>query len=160
MKNFENYRRLHDLQCKMSNQLIDTCQNNNFLQEFKEFDITKKKLVMDGELVWKYKKPGGGAQRSHTMHGVLLDDLFVLLLKQEDRLVLKCHETYVEDASYTYYPILKLPQVLTKEVGRNKCEMFVINRDPPQVYQLEARSKEARNRWVGRWVVKRWVSEW
>ena len=36
------------------------------------------------------------------------------------RLVLKCHETFVEDASYTCYPILKLPQVLTKDVGRSK----------------------------------------
>lgn len=54
------------------------------------------------------------------MHVLLLDDLLVLLQRQEERLVLRCHSrtiTPTPDGKQMLSPIIKLSSAMTREVA-------------------------------------------
>lgn len=62
------------------------------------------------------------------MHVVLLDKYLVFLQKQDDRLVLKCHDTAIvvggqgtdTRCKFTHRPILDIDKVLTRNVATSK----------------------------------------
>lgn len=54
------------------------------------------------------------------LHVLLLDDLLVLLQKQDERLLLKCHSKTAAgsaDSKQTFSPVLKLNAVLVRSVA-------------------------------------------
>lgn len=59
------------------------------------------------------------------LHVLLLEDLLVLLQRQDERLLLKCHsKTAVgsSDSKQTFSPVLKLNAVLIRSVATGTCE--------------------------------------
>ncbi|KAL7981023.1 hypothetical protein Chor_005257 [Crotalus horridus] len=78
-------------------------------------DITKRNLVYEGPLTWRVTK-----DKSVDVHVLLLDEILVLLQKQEERLVLKCHSrtiTPTPDGKQMLSPIIKLNSAMTREVA-------------------------------------------
>ena len=72
-------------------------------------------MVYDGPLTWRI-----GRSKQIELHVVLLEDMLVLLQRQDDKYVLKCSTTVVsgrEDSKYTHSPVLKLSNVLARNVA-------------------------------------------
>ncbi|KAK2489079.1 hypothetical protein MC885_018961 [Smutsia gigantea] len=85
---------------------------------------------------------------------LLLEDLLVLLQKQDEKLLLKCHsKTAVgsSDSKQTFSPVLKLNAVLVRSVATDKRAFFIIctsELGPPQIYELVALTSSDKNTWM------------
>ncbi|KAK2084467.1 Rho guanine nucleotide exchange factor 11 [Saguinus oedipus] len=85
------------------------------------------------------------------LHVLLLEDLLVLLQKQDEKLLLKCHsKTAVgsSDSKQTFSPVLKLNAVLIRSVATDKRAFFIIctsKLGPPQIYELVALTSSDKN---------------
>ncbi|KAH0631672.1 hypothetical protein JD844_006122 [Phrynosoma platyrhinos] len=117
------------------------------LSEFRNTDITKKNLVCEGPLTWRLTK-----DKSIDVHVLLLDDILVLLQKQEDRLVLKCHSrtiTPTPDGKQMLSPIIKLNSAMIREVATDIKAFYVIFswENGAQIYELVAQTVSERKNW-------------
>lgn len=69
--------------------------------------------MYDGTLTWRLNR-----ERLINLHVVLLEGILLLLQKQDEKLVLRCHSTLVvagkEDTKFTHSPVIKLSNVLIK----------------------------------------------
>ncbi|XP_070202446.1 rho guanine nucleotide exchange factor 11-like isoform X4 [Littorina saxatilis] len=140
----ENYHKLKEWQKKLDKRAIDTSSDPTL----KELDLTRHKLVHDGFLVWRLR-----SHRLIELQVLLLEDILVLLQRVDDRLVLKCQSTNQQsignDYKYTHSPVLKLQNLLARNVATDKKAFFVINTSDtgPQIYELVAPTQDARKMW-------------
>jgi len=82
-----------------------------------KLDLTEHQMLYEGPLTWRISRT-----KQIDLHGVLLENILVLLQKQDDRLVLRCQSMTVvagkEDTKYTHSPIIKLSnKLLTRSVA-------------------------------------------
>ncbi|PVD27167.1 hypothetical protein C0Q70_12321 [Pomacea canaliculata] len=143
----ENYHKLRDMQKRLDCRAIDSSTDPN-LTGFKALDLTKHKLVYDGPLVWRLR-----SHRQIELQVLLLEDILVLLQRVDDKLVLKCQSTNTQTSGteykYTHSPVLKLQNLLARNVATDKRAFFVINTSDtgPQIYEFAAPSADARKMW-------------
>ncbi|XP_076438420.1 rho guanine nucleotide exchange factor 11-like isoform X2 [Babylonia areolata] len=143
----ENFHKLKEMQKKLDKRAIDASADPS-LYEIKKLDLTQHKLVYDGPLVWRLR-----SHRQIDLQVVLLDDILVLLQRADDKLVLKCQSTNLQaignDYKYTHSPVLKLQNLLARNVATDKKAFFVINTSDtgPQIYELVAQTQDARKTW-------------
>ncbi|XP_061432947.1 rho guanine nucleotide exchange factor 1-like [Lethenteron reissneri] len=140
-------RRLQDYQRRMDVSPFLEKTQYPYIAEFKNLDLTKRKMLHEGPLTWRLNK-----EKTIDLHVLLLDDLLVLLQRQEEKLVLRCHSQQLGGASDTkqiYSPIVKLGTVLLREVARDKHAFFMISTSQlgPQIYELVAVSVSERRAW-------------
>ncbi|PIO31781.1 hypothetical protein AB205_0206200, partial [Aquarana catesbeiana] len=86
------------------------------------------------------------------VHVLLLDDIMMLLQKQDERLVLKCQSrtlTPTPDGKLMLSPIIKLNTAMAREVATDNKAFFVIFKweDRPQIYELVAPTTSEKNMW-------------
>ncbi|XP_061164876.1 rho guanine nucleotide exchange factor 11-like isoform X10 [Saccostrea echinata] len=139
VKDCENSYKLKMLQRKIDKKQLDHA-------EFKELDLSKHKLMLDGALTWNINQ-----RKSVDCHVVLLEDLLVLFQKQDDKLVLKQQSTQLvagkEDSRYQFSPLLRLENVLhTNSKATDKKAFFVVSKT--QIYELSATSTEEQKKWI------------
>lgn len=63
------------------------------------------------------------------LYTLLLEDILVLLQKQDERLILKCHSKNLAgtaDTKHIFSPIIKLNTVLVRSVATGKFTLFEI----------------------------------
>ncbi|XP_020614021.1 rho guanine nucleotide exchange factor 11-like isoform X1 [Orbicella faveolata] len=137
VKDCEDRQRLADFQRKIDRRPLENT-NNKMMEEFKNLDLTTKKLVYDGPLTWRISRT-----KSIDLHVLLLEDLLILLQRQDDKLVLKCLSTTFsagyQDVKTTHSPIIKLSSVLTRNVATDKRAFFLVSTSSsvgPQIYEL------------------------
>ncbi|NXY12294.1 ARHG1 factor, partial [Pteruthius melanotis] len=78
-------------------------------------DITKRTLVHEGPLTWRVTR-----DKAVEVQVLLLDDLLVLLQRQEERLVLRCHSRALApapDGKQMLSPVIRLRSAMTREVA-------------------------------------------
>ncbi|XP_075909738.1 rho guanine nucleotide exchange factor 11-like [Petromyzon marinus] len=143
----ENAQRLQDYQRRMDVSPFLEKTQYPYIAEFKNLDLTKRKMLHEGPLTWRLNK-----EKTLDLHVLLLEDLVVLLQRQEEKLVLRCHSQQLGGASDTrqiYSPIVKLGTVLLREVARDKHAFFMISTSQlgPQIYELVAVSVSERRAW-------------
>uniref|UniRef100_A0A8B9MK19 Rho guanine nucleotide exchange factor 1 n=1 Tax=Accipiter nisus TaxID=211598 RepID=A0A8B9MK19_9AVES len=107
-------------------------------------DITKRNLVHEGPLTWRVTR-----DKAVDVHVLLLDDLLVLLQRQEERLVLRCHSrtiTPTPDGKQMLSPIIKLSSAMTREVATDHKAFYVIIswENGAQIYELVAQTVSER----------------
>ncbi|XP_032229131.1 rho guanine nucleotide exchange factor 12 isoform X5 [Nematostella vectensis] len=146
VKECENQQRLEEFQKKVDRKPMDSATNKQ-MEEFKTLDFSKKKLIYDGPLTWRISRT-----KSIDLHVLLLEDLLVILQKQDDRLVLKCHSTNMTTGyqeKTTHSPIIKLNNVLTRNVATDKRAFFLVGTSSvgPQIYELVAATITERKNW-------------
>ncbi|XP_061453886.1 rho guanine nucleotide exchange factor 1 isoform X2 [Rhineura floridana] len=146
VRNMENLLKLKDYQRRLD--LSNLKQSTDpLLSEFRNTDITKRNLVYEGPLTWRVTK-----DKSVDVHVLLLDDILVLLQKQEERLVLKCHSrtiTPTPDGKQMLSPIIKLNSAMTREVATDIKAFYVIFswENGAQIYELVAQTVSERKNW-------------
>uniref|UniRef100_A0A3Q3WTU1 Uncharacterized protein n=1 Tax=Mola mola TaxID=94237 RepID=A0A3Q3WTU1_MOLML len=135
VKESEDKQRLEDYQRRLD--LSSLKQTDNpMIVELKNLDLTKRTMVHEGPLSWKVNKD------KTILYTLLLEDILVLLQKQDERLILKCHSKNLAgtaDTKHIFSPIIKLNTVLVRSVATNKS-FFVLSmsENGAQIYELMA----------------------
>ncbi|XP_071958572.1 uncharacterized protein [Antedon mediterranea] len=147
VKECENQQKLVEISGRMDTSPLDR-SNNPIVQEYKNIDLTNRKLLHYGDLTWKI-----GKTKKLDLHVLLLDDILVLLQKQDERYVLKCHSMTVQrgdDVRNTHSPIVKLATLLCRNVATNKKAFFLVSTQitGPQIYELVAGTAIKRQAWM------------
>uniref|UniRef100_A0A4W5NTZ7 Rho guanine nucleotide exchange factor 12 n=1 Tax=Hucho hucho TaxID=62062 RepID=A0A4W5NTZ7_9TELE len=139
VKESENKQRLEDYQRRLDLSSLKQTENP-MISELKNLDLTKKKMVHEGPLSWKVNK-----DKTIELYTLLLEDILVLLQKQDERLVLKCHSKNLSgtaDTKHIFSPIIKLNAVLVRSVATDNKSFFVLSMSDngAQIYELMAQT--------------------
>ncbi|KAJ8397216.1 hypothetical protein AAFF_G00440500 [Aldrovandia affinis] len=138
VKESENKQRLEDYQRRLDLSSLKQSEHP-MISEFKNLDLTKKKMIHEGPLSWK-------------LYTLLLEDILVLLQKQDDRLILKCHSKNLAgtaDTRHIFSPIIKLNTVLVRSVATDNKSFFVLSMSDngAQIYELMAQTVSEQRVW-------------
>ncbi|XP_068778153.1 rho guanine nucleotide exchange factor 11 isoform X2 [Struthio camelus] len=147
VKRAENRHRLEGYQKRLDATSLERT-NNPLAAEFKSLDLTSRRMIHEGPLTWRISK-----DKTVDLHVLLLEDLLVLLQKQDEKLVLKCHSKTAlgsSDNKQTFSPVLKLNSVLIRSVATDKRALFIICTSElgPQIYELVALTSSEKNTWM------------
>ncbi|XP_024834880.1 rho guanine nucleotide exchange factor 1 isoform X2 [Bos taurus] len=146
VRDMEDLLRLKDYQRRLD--LTHLRQSNDpMLSEFKNLDITKKRLIYEGPLTWRVTK-----DKAVEVHVLLLDDLLLLLQRQDERFLLKSHSrtlTPTPDGKTMLRPVLRLTSAMTREVATDHKAFYVIFTwdQEAQIYELVAQTVSERRIW-------------
>ncbi|KAM3601444.1 uncharacterized protein V6R79_013030 [Siganus canaliculatus] len=146
VKEAQNKQRLEEYQRRLDISSLKQSENPMIL-ELKNLDLTKRKMVHEGPLSWKVNK-----EKRIELYALLLEDILVLLQKQDERLVLKFHgknPASAADAKHIFSPVIKLNTVLVRPVATNNKSFFVLSmsENGAQIYELTAQSVSSRRTW-------------
>ncbi|XP_031822665.1 rho guanine nucleotide exchange factor 11 isoform X4 [Sarcophilus harrisii] len=148
VKQTENRHRLESYQKRLDTTSLERA-SNPLAAEFKSLDLTTRRMIHEGPLTWRISK-----DKTVDLHVLLLEDLLVLLQKQDEKLLLKCHSKTSlgsSDNKQTFSPVLKLNAVLIRSVATDKRAFFIIctsELGPPQIYELVALTSLDKNMWM------------
>ncbi|XP_035168823.1 rho guanine nucleotide exchange factor 11-like, partial [Oxyura jamaicensis] len=142
---------------KYVNEAVKQAENRHRLEGYqKRLDATSLERTSN-PLAAEFKElsppaPAVGC-RTADLHVLLLEDLLVLLQKQDEKLVLKCHSKTAlgsSDNKQTFSPVLKLNSVLIRSVATDKRALFIICTSElgPQIYELVALTSSEKNTWM------------
>ncbi|KAG8147048.1 hypothetical protein E2320_014109 [Naja naja] len=143
VKQAENQQRLESYQKRLDASSLERT-SNPIAAEFKNLDLRGRRMIHEGPLTWRISK-------DKTV--LLLGDLLVLLQRQDERLVLKCHGRAglgSSDPKQSFSPVLRLGSVLIRSVATDKRALFIICTSElgPQIYELVASTSLEKNTWM------------
>ncbi|XP_072230738.1 rho guanine nucleotide exchange factor 12-like isoform X2 [Leuresthes tenuis] len=146
VKEAENKQRLEEYQRRLDFSSLKPSENPVIL-ELRNLDLTKRKMVHEGTLSWKVNK-----DKTIELYTILLEDIMVLLQKQDERLVLKFHGknlVSVADTKHIFSPIIKLNTVLVRPVATDNKSFFVLSMSDngAQIYELMAQTVSDQRTW-------------
>ncbi|KAJ7990471.1 hypothetical protein DPEC_G00300660 [Dallia pectoralis] len=146
VKESENKQRLEDYQRRLDLSSLKQSENP-VISELKNLDLTKKKMVHEGPLSWKVNK-----DKTIELYTLLLEDILVLLQKQDERLILKFHSKNLSgtaDTRHIFSPIIKLNTVLVRSVATDNKSFFVLSmsENGAQIYELMAQTVSEQRMW-------------
>ncbi|XP_043391202.1 rho guanine nucleotide exchange factor 11 isoform X8 [Chelonia mydas] len=147
VKRAENRHRLEAYQKRLDATSLERT-SNPLAAEFKNLDLTSRRMIHEGALSWRI-----GKEKTLDLHVLLLEDLLVLLQKQDEKLVLKFHSKTAlgsSDTKQTFSPVLKLNSMLIRSVATDKRALFIICTSElgPQIYELVALTPSEKNTWM------------
>ncbi|NXJ90000.1 ARHGC factor, partial [Corythaixoides concolor] len=146
VKESENKQHLEDYQRRLDLSYLKQSEDP-MMDEFRNLDLTKRKMLHEGPLTWKVNR-----DKTLDLYTLLLEDILVLLQKQDDKLVLKCHSKILAstaDSKHTFSPIIKLNTVLVRQVATDNKAFFVISmsENGAHIYELVAQTVSEKNVW-------------
>ncbi|XP_035392474.1 rho guanine nucleotide exchange factor 11 isoform X2 [Electrophorus electricus] len=118
--------------------------------QFKNLDLTTKKMIHEGPLTWKVSK-----DKAIDIHALLLSDLLVLLQRgPDDRLILRCPARSLggvgggnTDLKTPFCPVVRLDSSLVRSVATDNKALYVISTSERQIYELVAGTSSEKNIW-------------
>ncbi|XP_030635665.1 rho guanine nucleotide exchange factor 11 isoform X2 [Chanos chanos] len=145
----EHRHHLSQYQRRLDLSALDRHSNPQFAQ-FKNLDLTTKRMIHEGPLTWKVSK-----DKTIDVHALLLSDLLVLPQKgPDDRLVLRCPSRWLggagggsTDMKTSLCPVLQLDSLLVRSVATDNKALYVISTSERQIYELVAGSASEKNTW-------------
>lgn len=146
VKVMENLLTLKDYQRRLDTSGLKP--SNELYTEYKNIDLTQKKMLYEGPLTWRVTK-----EKAIEVQCVLLGDLLVLLQKQDDKMVVKCQSKSniaIQEGKQMLSPIIKLDSVFLREVATDRKAFYVIFTwdSGAQIYELVAQSLGERKTWT------------
>uniref|UniRef100_A0A8C3MTE4 Uncharacterized protein n=1 Tax=Geospiza parvula TaxID=87175 RepID=A0A8C3MTE4_GEOPR len=111
----ENRQRLQEHQRRLDTSALERT-SNPLAAEFRNLDLTSHRMIHEGPLAWRV-----GKDKSVDLHVLLLEELLVLLQRQDERWLLKCHSKgglgAAPDTKQSFSPVLKLSSLLVRSVA-------------------------------------------
>ncbi|XP_039568980.1 rho guanine nucleotide exchange factor 11 [Passer montanus] len=144
----ENRQRLREHQRRLDTSALERT-SNPLAAEFRNLDLTTHRMIHEGPLTWRV-----GKDKSVDLHVLLLEELLVLLQRQDERWLLKCHSKGglggAPDTKQSFSPVLKLSSLLVRSVATDKRALFIICTSElgPQIYELVALTSSEKNTWM------------
>ncbi|XP_066031010.1 rho guanine nucleotide exchange factor 11-like [Chamaea fasciata] len=118
----ENRQRLHEHQKRLDTTALERT-SNPLAAQFRNLDLTSHRMIHEGPLAWRV-----GKDKSVELHVLLLDELLVLLQRQDERLLLKCHgkgaPAGAADGRQSFSPVLRLSSLLVRSVATGEREKW------------------------------------
>ncbi|XP_036066826.1 rho guanine nucleotide exchange factor 11 [Oryzias melastigma] len=119
--------------------------------QFKNLDLTTKRMIHEGSLTWKM-----GKDKQMEVLALLLADVLVLLQKgPDDRLQLRYPTRWLGggggvsgDSKTSFSPLLKLDSLLVRPVATDAKALYAISTTETQIYELVATSASEINNWI------------
>ncbi|KAM9441062.1 rho guanine nucleotide exchange factor 12 isoform 2-T2 [Clarias gariepinus] len=146
VKEAENKQRLEDYQRRLD---LSSLKQSEYpmIAEFKNLNLTKRKMVHEGPLSWKVNR-----DKTIELYTLLLEDILVLLQRQDEKLILKCHSKNLAGTAETkhiFSPIIKLSTVLVRSVATDNKSFFVVSMSDygAQIYELMAQTVSEQKTW-------------
>ncbi|XP_017108206.2 uncharacterized protein RhoGEF2 isoform X2 [Drosophila bipectinata] len=134
VKTAEDAHKLQNIQRKLDRSSYDK-------EEFKKLDLTQHRLIHDGTLTIK-KNPGV------QLHGLLFDNMIVLLTKQDDKYFLKNLHTPLSVNNKPVSPIMSIDaETLVRQEAADKNSFFLIKTKSSQMLELRAPSSSECKTW-------------
>jgi len=153
VKEAEDHQRLTEIQRTIDRSAFDKFDHPT-VQEFKNLDITKRKLIYEGPLQWRRTEPNRSMPNRSVpkpvdLHVVLLDDTIFFLHRQDDKYLLKFINTINQAGNSVLSPIVKLSTVLVRHNAAEKDSLYLVNtsENGAQMYNLVAPSSAERKLW-------------
>ncbi|XP_018052541.1 PREDICTED: rho guanine nucleotide exchange factor 11 isoform X3 [Atta colombica] len=153
VKEAEDHQRLTEIQRTIDRSAFDKFDHPT-VQEFKNLDITKRKLIYEGPLQWRRTEPNRSIPNRSVpkpvdLHVVLLDDTIFFLHRQDDKYLLKFINTTNQAGNSVLSPIVKLSTVLVRHNAAEKDSLYLVNtsENGAQMYNLVAPSSAERKLW-------------
>lgn len=139
----EDYPRLAEIQRTIQRLANEKCDHPT-IKEFRNIDITKRKLVYEGPLQWRVEKRA----KLVDLHVVLLDDTIFLMQRQDEKYVLKLINTNLINSILS--PIIKVSTVLVRTNAVDPNSLFLVNTSEKaaQIYELVANSPAEKELWI------------
>ncbi|XP_020285964.1 rho guanine nucleotide exchange factor 11 isoform X2 [Pseudomyrmex gracilis] len=144
VKEAEDYQRLVEIQRMVDRSSFDKFDHPS-VQEFKNLDITKRKLIYEGPLQWRRAEPNRSMPNRSMpkpvdLHVVLLDDIIFLLHRQDEKYMLKFMNQANQSGNSVLSPILRLTNVLVRINAAEKDSLYLVNtaEHGAQMYNLIA----------------------
>ncbi|XP_075460244.1 rho guanine nucleotide exchange factor 12 isoform X2 [Ascaphus truei] len=146
VKEAENKQRLEDYQRRLDLSCLKPGEYP-MMDELRSLDLTKRKMFHEGPLVWKVNR-----DKTIDLYTLLLEDILVLLQRQDDKLVLRCVSKILAstgDSKHVFSPVIKLNTVLVRQVATDNKALFVISmsENGAQIYELIANTVSEKNVW-------------
>ncbi|XP_066579186.1 rho guanine nucleotide exchange factor 11 isoform X2 [Amia ocellicauda] len=145
VKETENRHRLCQYQRKLDLTALER-MTNPVAAQFKNLDLTTKRMIHEGPLVWRVSK-----DKAIEIQALLLEDLLVLLQRVDDRLVLRCPTRNLgggnNDVKMSFSPIVSLDSLLVRLVATDNKALYVISTSERQIYELVAGTSSEKNTW-------------
>uniref|UniRef100_A0A3Q1BBC2 Rho guanine nucleotide exchange factor (GEF) 11 n=1 Tax=Amphiprion ocellaris TaxID=80972 RepID=A0A3Q1BBC2_AMPOC len=118
--------------------------------QFKNLDLTKKRMIHEGPLTWKISK-----DKQIEIQALLLSDWLMLLQKgPDDRLQLRFPSRWMGgggggggDSKLSFCPMVKLDSLLVRPVATDNKALYIISTTERQIYELVAGSPSEKNNW-------------
>nr|XP_054509180.1 rho guanine nucleotide exchange factor 11 [Agelaius phoeniceus] len=142
----ENRQRLQEHQRRLDTSALERTSNPPGRGNL---DLTSHRMIHEGPLAWRV-----GKDKSVELHVLLLEELLVLLQRQDERWLLKCHSRGglggAADTKQSFSPVLKLSSLLVRSVATDKRALFIICTSElgPQIYELVALTSSEKNTWM------------
>ncbi|XP_017078480.1 uncharacterized protein LOC108112747 isoform X2 [Drosophila eugracilis] len=134
VKTAEDAHKLQNIQRKLDRSSYDK-------EEFKKLDLTQHHLIHDGNLTIK-KNPGV------QLHGLLFENMIVLLTKQDDKYYLKNLHTPLMVSNKPVSPIMSIDaETLVRQEAADKNSFFLIKMKTSQMLELRAPSSSECKTW-------------
>jgi len=118
----EDQQRLIDIQRRLDRSGFEKVEHP-MANEFKNLDLTKHRLVHEGALNWRT----GNRSKQIDLHVLLLEELIILLSRQDDRFLLKFHSLNtpgVGERTPPLSPIIKVSTVLVRPNAVGKSHIL------------------------------------
>ncbi|XP_065644163.1 rho guanine nucleotide exchange factor 12 isoform X6 [Hydra vulgaris] len=142
MKEAENNLRLEELAKKIE----DTRKLDNVHQADMKLDFTSRKLVHEGDMLWRINP-----NKIISIHAVLLNDMLVILKKEDEKYILKMH-------SAVHSSLVKLTNIIIRDVATDIKAFYLIKtttdsnnkqlNNSANLYEFVAHSTQAKKKWV------------
>ncbi|CAI5686247.1 unnamed protein product [Oreochromis niloticus] len=118
--------------------------------QFKNVDLTTKRMIHEGPLTWKVNK-----EKLIEIQALLLSDCLVLLQKgPDDRLQLRYHSSRLGvsgggsgDSKTSFSPLMNLASLLVRPVATDKKALYIISTTDMQIYELVAATTSKKEIW-------------
>uniref|UniRef100_A0A1B0CLQ4 Guanine nucleotide exchange factor n=1 Tax=Lutzomyia longipalpis TaxID=7200 RepID=A0A1B0CLQ4_LUTLO len=142
----EDAHKLQTIQKKLDKAAHDKEISSEIKLLMQNLDLTQHKLIHDGLLIMK-KSP------TTQLHGLLFEDIMVLLQKQDDRYVLKvlpnpgAGSAENKSKESVFYPIIKVNLILVRQSAVDKTTFFLINTSLSQMLELTTPSSSECKGW-------------
>ncbi|XP_035704307.1 uncharacterized protein LOC110844861 isoform X9 [Folsomia candida] len=149
-KEAEDQERLIEIQRKLDKPSFEKGidKTDPSISEIRNLDFTKHRLIYEGPLMWRMTKSTRQKSDLQEVQAVLLDSLIVILLKQDDRYVLKIHNIFPGKSDRMMAkPIIKLNNLHHRPVATDKRAFFLISTTSSNMYELVCSTAEERNVW-------------
>ncbi|XP_055012062.1 rho guanine nucleotide exchange factor 11 isoform X2 [Boleophthalmus pectinirostris] len=118
--------------------------------QFKNLDLTTKRMIHEGPLTWKVSK-----DKQLEIQALLLSDCLVLLQRGPDeRLQLRYPSRWLGggvgptgDGKTSLSPLVKLDSLLVRSVATDNKALYIISTTERQIYELVAGTSSEKNTW-------------
>ncbi|XP_054285231.1 rho guanine nucleotide exchange factor 12 [Macrosteles quadrilineatus] len=137
VKEAEDQYRLAEIQRRLDRASFDKV-DHAMAHEFRNLDLTRHRLIHEGPLNWRI----ANRPKPIDLHVLLLEDIIILLQKQDDKYVLKYY-------SSTLSPVIRVSTVIVRPNAVDKKALFLVNtaQSGAQIYDLVASSNSEKRLW-------------